>query len=109
MVALLLKKWDEYEPELVQPTEKTKVLPPAKPSKASQIRMNLIQKHVNKECFTSNDSEHEISKEYVKYTSIADMVENPLLWWKGNELSVPYLSALAKIMLSIPGTSGFFF
>lgn len=104
MVDLLIKKWSEYEPELPR-SRNTKVPAPTKQSKASQIRMNLIQKHVDKECFATNDSEHEINNEYLKYMSVADIVENPLLWWKENELSFPYLSSLAKIMLSIPGSS----
>lgn len=105
MVDLLLKKWTEYEPELPRSQEQKKVPEPEKPSRASQIRLDLIQKHVNKDCFASTSFEHEIRKEYLKYTSFASIVENPLLWWKENELPFPYLSALAKVMLSIPSCS----
>lgn len=104
MVELLLKKWNEYSPQLTKSQEKN-VLAPEKPTRASQIRMDLIQKHVNKESFATNNFEQEIHHEYLKYTSVADLVENPLLWWKTNECSFPYLSALAKIMLSIPSSS----
>ena len=105
MVELLLKKWAVYKPELPRSLEKAKVLAPTKPSRASQIRMDIIQKHVNKENFATNSFEHEIHNEYPKYTAVSDMVDDPLLWWKANESSFRYLSALAKIMLSIPSSS----
>lgn len=60
MVDLLLKKWKEYEPELPRLREKVKVTAPTNPSRASQIRLDLIKKHVSKENFTTNNFEHEI-------------------------------------------------
>lgn len=104
MVDLLLK-WSEYEPELPRSREKIKVMAPTKPSRASQIRIDLIQKHVNKENFVTDNFTHEIQSEYLKYTSVADMVVDLLLWWKSNECTFPYLSSIAKIMLSIPCSS----
>ena len=47
-------------------------------------------------------SEGIINKEYLKYGPISGFVE----WWKAHEAAFPYLSALAKIMLSIPPSSG---
>lgn len=108
MVELLVKKWTEYEPKLPQLQEKSLVQMPTpnKPGKASQIRMDFIHKHIDKENFTSNSSEqHHIHNEYAKYSSLSNLVENPLLWWKSNECTFPYLSALAKVMLSIPCSS----
>lgn len=67
--------------------------------------MDLIHKHVDEECFAANIVDHEIHNEYLKYLSVANMVENPLLWWKENELTFPYLSSIAKIMMSIPSSS----
>lgn len=65
-----------------------------------------VWKHVDKENFSNDGYEHEIQNEYLKYSSVSDMVDDPLLWWKSNEAAFPYLSALAKVMLSIPSSSG---
>lgn len=107
MADLLVKKWQQYEPELrIKPPNKEKQPETKKPSKVSQIRMELIRKHVTEESFSSNDYENAIHNEFLKYSSVSDIVDDPLLWWKSHEAAFPYLSALAKVMLSIPSSSG---
>lgn len=45
-------------------------------------------------------------QEYLKYTAISNLTDDPLIWWKTHEAAFPYLSALARVMLSIPSSSG---
>lgn len=110
MVELLMKKWYQYRPELrVQKAlPNQKALPaPAKPSPVAKLRIELIQKHVA----TTNNNEEgglesNMHQEYLKYTAISNLTDDPLIWWKTHEAAFPYLSALARVMLSIPSSSG---
>lgn len=110
IVSLMLKKWRDYGVELTLPQQSSsKNKSPAKgkhkPTPATKLRMELIQKYTNSESVEQNDVEANIQKEYAQYIAISDLVENPLLWWKKHQAAFPYLSSLAKIMLSIPATS----
>lgn len=76
------------------------------PSRVSQLRMELIQRHVANDNLAEDGFENQIHQEYLKYTAVADMVDDPLKWWRNHEAAFPYLSALARTMLSIPSSSG---
>lgn len=103
MTQLLVKKWFEYDPKL---TVKV-VAQPTKPRSAvSKLRLELIGKHVETSNGSVNSIETNIQREYLKYTAISDIVDDPLLWWKTHEKTFPYLSALSKVMLAIPASSG---
>lgn len=105
MSDMLVKKWVEYEPEL-KIVRSDKVSKPKAPNRVGKLRMELIQKHVGTEYSADDGFENQIQQEYLKYTAVCDIVDDPLLWWKSHEAAFPYLSALARIMLSIPGSSG---
>lgn len=108
MLTLLTKKWYEYDVILDKKTStrsspstpKATKTPPAK-----RIRLELIQKHAISDVGVDSDVGSNIRKEYVKYISFSDVVDDPLLWWKKNALTFPYLSQLAKTLLAIPATS----
>lgn len=70
---------------------------------AKRMRLELIEKH----CSTSvlGDSPLEcIRRELHEYTSVIGVDDEPLDWWKKNQ-RFPYLSKLAKVMLSFMATS----
>lgn len=99
-----LLKWHQYEPELVtKPIGKSST---NKTSAASKIRLELIQKHVATEVFAIDSVEGNIHREYLKYCAVSDVMDDPLAWWRAHKDSLPYLSALARVMLAIPGSSG---
>lgn len=104
MCDLLIKKYVEYEPELK--IEKSTKATPKNPSRSSTLRMELIQKHVAIDCSDEDGFESQVRQEYLKYTAVVDLVQDPLKWWKSHEAAFPYLSALARTMLSIPSSSG---
>lgn len=80
MVELLLKKWYKYEPELVKkPTRNNPKPLQKKPSSASKLRLQLIQKHIATESSTEDSIESTIQREYLKYIAISDVVVDPLL------------------------------
>jgi len=107
MITLLTKKWYQYHVMLDKKhvrsspsAPKVTNTPPAK-----RIRLELIQKHTNSNVAIENDIEGNIRKEYVKYVAFSDVVDDPLLWWKKNAIAFPYLSQLARTILSFPATS----
>lgn len=57
--------------------------------------MELIQKHVGTDYSAVDGFENQIQQEYLKYTAVADIVDDPLVWWKTHQAALPYLSALA--------------
>jgi len=107
MTDLLVKKWIQYEPELN--TTLSKQPHPSKPkeslSAVRKLRIELIQKYAGES--TSEDGlENRIQQEYLTYSSVNDVVDDPLEWWKTHEAAFPYLSALARTILGIPSSSG---
>lgn len=107
MSDILIKKWMEYEPDLyINRSDKAEVPALNKTSQVSRLRRELIQKHVVNECLSEDGYKYQIRQEHLKYTTMADMVDDPLVWWKAHQDSFPYLSSLAKVMLSIPSSSG---
>lgn len=106
MMGLLKKKWVTYKPTLsVKHLEIVSKNDSSKSTPASKIRMEMIRKHVGGDVAEENGYEVQIQREYLKYTAVSGVVEDPLLWWEAHENAFPYLSALARVMLSIPGSS----
>lgn len=107
MTDLLVKKWLQYEPELntgpskqSQPSTTQKTL-----SGVRKLRIELIQKYAG-ESQAEDGLENRIQQEYLTYSSVSDVVDDPLEWWKTRETTFPYLSALARTILAIPSSSG---
>lgn len=102
MSDLLIKKWTQYKPQLPQKKQTVTNPDQNQPTFASK----MIQKHVSQVVSQEDGFESEIRLEYLKYSAIADIVNDPLEWWKTHEAAFPHLSALSKILLSIPSSSG---
>lgn len=110
MVSLLANKWMQFDVVLPPPRNSVvnKIKDPkvAKPSKASKMRLNLLEKHISSQNEYGTDMENAICTEYFQYISVSTIVEDPLSWWKEHSVAFPYLSSLARVMLSIPVASG---
>lgn len=113
MVELLHEKWVKYElsaevdssnSNLISTEAKRKVSEPAV-NDPKRIRLELIEKNCAKGAAMGRSHIDCIRMEVHKYTSIAGVVEDPLSWWYTNQTQFPYLSKLAKIMLSCMATS----
>lgn len=113
MVKLLTTKWLEFNIELeekvvVASNRKRRNLAKStnQPGAAKRLRLELIKKYNESDDMTAYRSIGDIIKrEYGNYIKISEIVDDPLQWWKKNAVSFPYLSALAKVVLSIPASS----
>lgn len=106
MCDLLIKKWIQYEPELKIELTTAKQSTQKNSSRASELRLQLIQKHVSADSIQEDGCSSKIRQEYLKYTAVVDIVADPLKWWESHEAAFPYMSAFARTMLSIPCSSG---
>lgn len=113
MPTILTKKWFEYNVELDENIAATTKHNSSKNTKesasppAKRIRMEFIKKHTSSDDTTDDSPLSSITIELSSYTiNHSEYVDEPLVWWKRNSVVYPYLSALAKVMLSIPASSG---
>lgn len=114
MVSLLTKKWYEFDVELepIQSTKRKRKTPKKstnEPGPTSRLRLELIKKHIASNddgVGVDNSIANNIKREYDNYIKNSEIVADPLQWWKRNAGVFPYLSALAKVVLSIPASSG---
>lgn len=107
----LYEKWSNYEltaaGEVVSLNQKQsdkKVVSKTAGSDVKRIRLELIEKH----CSVSAVSDSPlvcIRAELHKYSSVVGVIEDPLEWWRKNQIQFPYLSQIARVMLSFTATS----
>lgn len=105
------EKWVKYEltvdEDKISPNKtengKRKRSPQVK-NDVKRIRLELIAKHSSVSVLGVSPLDC-IRRKLNKYNTVIGIVEEPLIWWRKNQIQFPYLSRFAKVQLSFMATS----